>query len=51
VDYALDVDSLRENGNGLTVLLNLTGPPYNEIGRLPVILYLTIQVTYEPASR
>ncbi|KAH9974514.1 glycosyl hydrolases family 31-domain-containing protein [Russula compacta] len=43
------LDSLKEARNGFTAQLNLAGPPCNAFGK--DILNLTIQVTYETASR
>ena len=43
------LDSFREDRNGFTAQLNLAGAPCNAFGN--DILNLTIQVTYETASR
>ena len=43
------LDSFREHRNGFTAQLNLAGAPCNAFGN--DILNLTIQVTYETASR
>ncbi len=47
--YDLDPGSLSESRNGFAAQLNLAGPPCNAFGT--DILNLTIQVTYDTASR